>query len=296
MSENEQIVLATQKGEAQLSEWLQSIAQAIQTAQHPGARASQEDAYATPFSWAEATETPLDETLLARAGWLFIVADGVGSRQGSGQLARQATLGIMAEFYRLAQECIDAQSPPNYSDILTAAIVNQAQWFQDQNEFNQQPPATTLTAALILPNPGGSAVLLLAHLGDSRAYLKGEKRCHQLTTDHTNTTPVTLPDGTTTPRTSVTRTFPAQATNPGKIETTRTHISFNALCKGPLALFVCTDGVWGPLGLGSTPDPADLNYSAKDLVQRAVNQAGDQADNATAMIIPLQPLLVAPPA
>lgn len=241
----------------------------IQTATDIGGRQENQDAFLYPharhFPWSD-NETP---SRLKQAGWLFALADGVGSRPGSGQLATQALDKVITKYYHLVHSSsLDEQN--QHQQLLLTAISNAAAEFIAL-ETDNEPPATTLALALVIPGKNGDLTVITANLGDSPIYLFGTKKGKQLTTDHVNV------DG------RVTHTFPRQA---NQVDCTTTTIKPDQRPQ-KMALLLCTDGVSKPLRLGHAPTHEDLNYSAQDLVARSVNAGGPHADNATALIIPL---------
>jgi PPM family protein phosphatase len=100
---------------------------------------------------------------------LYIVADGMGGHRG-GQVASQVALETMDE--------LGTEGPGSLADHVRRA--NRAVWDRSVEDERLSGMGTTLTAARI---DGGSA--LIAHVGDSRAYLFRDGMLRQLTTDHT---------------------------------------------------------------------------------------------------------------
>ena len=100
---------------------------------------------------------------------LYVVADGMGGHRG-GQVASQVALEAM--------EGLATEGPGSLADHVRRA--NSAVWDRSVEDERLSGMGTTLTAARI---DGGSA--LIAHVGDSRAYLLRDGSLQQLTTDHT---------------------------------------------------------------------------------------------------------------
>jgi serine/threonine protein phosphatase PrpC len=100
---------------------------------------------------------------------LYVVADGMGGHRG-GQVASQLALETMEE--------LAADGSGSLAEHVRRA--NRAVWDRALEDERLAGMGTTLTAARI----DGSAALL-AHVGDSRAYLLREGMLRQLTTDHT---------------------------------------------------------------------------------------------------------------
>ena len=112
------------------------------------------------------------EDVLALKGHLYLVADGVGGYKGGAMASQVAVETILKEYYE------DPQEDPETS--LRRAI-QQANW--GVREAAQRPEfenmGCTLVAAVVL---GRQA--LIAHVGDSRAYLVRGRSIHRLTQDH----------------------------------------------------------------------------------------------------------------
>ncbi len=100
---------------------------------------------------------------------LYVVADGMGGHRG-GQVASQVALEAM--------EGLATEGRGSLADHVRRA--NRAVWDRSVEDERLSGMGTTLTAAQI---DGASA--LIAHVGDSRAYLLRDGSLQQLTTDHT---------------------------------------------------------------------------------------------------------------
>ena len=100
---------------------------------------------------------------------LYIVADGMGGHRG-GDVASQLALATIEE--------LASEGSGTLMDHVRAA--NRAVWDRSVEDERLSGMGTTLTAAQI---DGANA--LIAHVGDSRAYLLRQGKLRQLTTDHT---------------------------------------------------------------------------------------------------------------
>jgi protein phosphatase len=98
-----------------------------------------------------------------------VVADGMGGHRG-GQVASRVALETL--------EALSSEGTGTLPDQIRSA--NRAVWDRSVRDERLSGMGTTLTAALV---DGASA--LIAHVGDSRAYLLREGELRQLTTDHT---------------------------------------------------------------------------------------------------------------
>lgn len=100
---------------------------------------------------------------------LYVVADGMGGHRG-GQVASQVALETM--------ETLATEGRSSLAEHVRKA--NRAVWDRSEEDEQLSGMGTTLTAARI---EGASA--LIAHVGDSRAYMLRDGALRQLTTDHT---------------------------------------------------------------------------------------------------------------
>ena len=100
---------------------------------------------------------------------LYVVADGMGGHRG-GQVASRVALETL--------ESLAAEGSGTLPDNVRGA--NKAVWDRSVEDERLAGMGTTLTAAQI---DGASA--LIAHVGDSRAYLLRDGELRQLTADHT---------------------------------------------------------------------------------------------------------------
>jgi serine/threonine protein phosphatase PrpC len=100
---------------------------------------------------------------------LYVVADGMGGHRG-GQVASQVALKTMEEQ--------GTEGRDSLAEHVRRA--NRAVWDRSVEDEQLAGMGTTLTAARV---EGESA--LIAHVGDSRAYLLRDGTLRQLTTDHT---------------------------------------------------------------------------------------------------------------
>lgn len=116
---------------------------------------------------------PEDKEVLLRRGRLYAVADGMGGH-AAGQIAAEMALKALFEVYY-------SSGGGSAADALRAG-------FQRANELvygtaeavpSRQGMGTTLTAAAVVGER-----LVVANLGDSRAYLVREGQVRQLTEDH----------------------------------------------------------------------------------------------------------------
>ena len=115
---------------------------------------------------------PDDVEELARGGRLYVVADGVGGA-AAGEVASEYAVGkVLHEYYRSTE--------PDIGERLRAAIhAANADIFE---HVEQRPElgrmGTTIVVAVVLGDQ-----LIVANVGDSRAYLIRNGEIHQITRD-----------------------------------------------------------------------------------------------------------------
>ena len=119
-----------------------------------------------------ATPEGLDAELLARRGYLYVVADGMGGHAAGAQASALAVSTVMEAYYGHpspdpAQALTDALQQAN------AVIYRQAQYPETAGM------GSTVVAALVQGRD-----LYVAHVGDSRAYLIRGQTIRQITRDH----------------------------------------------------------------------------------------------------------------
>jgi serine/threonine protein phosphatase PrpC len=116
----------------------------------------------------------VNEDLALESLTLFAVADGMGGHVGGEIAARTAIETLQAEF---------ARKPT--ADGLAAAIhdANKAVWERGHEDADLRGMGTTMIAAALVATDDGDR-LVLANVGDSRAYRLHGEDLVQLTTDH----------------------------------------------------------------------------------------------------------------
>lgn len=117
---------------------------------------------------------PRDPVLLVRKGALFVVADGMRGCPGGEVASRLAAQTVLAAYY--------ANPSPDPTQSLQAAVEAADGWIRywGSARADLREMGTTLTAVAVR---GGE--LIVAHVGDCRAYLVRGGRAWPLTRDHT---------------------------------------------------------------------------------------------------------------
>jgi protein phosphatase len=141
---------------------------------HPGrVRDHNEDAFVV--------ESPTSERARAR-GTLLVVSDGMGGH-AAGEVASQiAVETIPAAYYRDRPGSRASQdSSPPVAETLVGAVLeaNEAIFAEAERTPERQGMGCTVVAAVVQ-----KSTLIVAHVGDSRAYLVHDGQIRQLTQDH----------------------------------------------------------------------------------------------------------------
>jgi serine/threonine protein phosphatase PrpC len=201
---------------------------------------------------------------------LYVVADGMGGHRG-GQVASQVALEAM--------EKLATEGRGSLADHVRRA--NQAVWDRSVEDERLSGMGTTLTAARI---EGASA--LIAHVGDSRAYLLRGGRLQQLTADHTlvarmvKSGEITEAEADVHPHKNVlTRAL-------GTDEQVEVDEDSIALLDGD-RLVLCSDGLTGMVTedqIQAILENSDHPQQAADRLVKAANRAGG-IDNITVVVL-----------
>src|SRR5215471_6757637 len=128
-------------------------------------RAGNEDSYA---SWAAENDAA------AHAGdHLLVVCDGMGGSNAGEVASRMAADTVVREF--------TAAPPTDTAQALSHAIqvANQEIWEHSRSQQDLNGMGTTCTAVALKGDQ-----VMVAHVGDSRAYLVRAHRARQITSDH----------------------------------------------------------------------------------------------------------------
>jgi serine/threonine protein phosphatase PrpC len=118
------------------------------------------------------TPEGVDPALLKQKGWLFVLADGVSGYVGAQEASVTAVHTVMEEYYQ------DPATDPAVA-LEKAILAANASIFQRGKGLPDAGMRTTMVAAVVRGNE-----LIVASVGDSRAYLLQGKRLRQITTDH----------------------------------------------------------------------------------------------------------------
>ena len=116
---------------------------------------------------------PSEENEIKLSGSLFIVADGVGGASQGEKASKYAAEKVLYEYYNHPEEL-----PQDRLRHLIQAAGNQINSYAEEGE-NFMRMATTMVAAVFLDD-----ALIVANVGDSRAYLIRQGVANQITKDH----------------------------------------------------------------------------------------------------------------
>ena len=212
-------------------------------------------------------------------GPLWVVADGMGGHRAGEVASRLAVETVLARWVEGS-----SGQPPN---VLRGAVRDANTAIHDAGmESSRRGMGTTLTALTLA---GREAII--AHVGDSRAYLVRNGQCNQLTTDHSRVAEllrmrlITVEQAATHPaRSMLTRSLGADMiVQPDLVKQSIQHDDVFVLC---------SDGVWdmvsrpdiaevvGAIGSTDLPTPAD---AARRLVHTAIKRGA--TDNVTAVLV-----------
>jgi protein phosphatase len=120
----------------------------------------------------------------AEVGYAMLVADGIGGHQ-AGEIASRLAIATIINLALHTPDWIMRLGKPEAEQVMERMakryrIVDATVREQAQTEPTLADMGTTMTLACSL-----GPILVLAHIGDSRAYLIRGGQCHQLTRDHT---------------------------------------------------------------------------------------------------------------
>jgi PPM family protein phosphatase len=223
---------------------------------------------------------------------LYIVADGVATASHGGLAAQLVTELLPTYLPRHLSD--DDLCGPDAAPLLGNAV---AQLSDDLHARTETEPGladakTTVVAAVVT-----ASCALIAHLGDSRAYLYRNHRVHRLTRDH-SIIQALVDAGEITPAEA--------AVHPARSVVTR-HVPMTPPASPDVRavdlqpgdrVLLCTDGLHGVVDdssltaiLSAQPDPAEVCGA---LIE-AANQAGGP-DNITALVVDIPAVARAGPA
>ena len=117
---------------------------------------------------------PADPQVRRVLGSLFVVCDGVGGGAAGEVASEHAVKTILADYYAPTNQAL-----PQARLIAAIQRANQEIFQENERRNDERKMATTVVAALLIDHH-----VLVAHAGDSRAYLIRDGRAIQITKDH----------------------------------------------------------------------------------------------------------------
>lgn len=210
---------------------------------------------------------------------LAIVADGMGGHQAGDIASQMAVDTILARL-----QCLSSNMPVEVcKQKLREAIesANEAIYEFASERENYHGMGTTVVVAVASPD-----LLIIGHIGDSRAYKINHASIAQLTEDHSlvnelvKNGQITLEEASQHPRRNVL--LRALGTEPS-VEVD----IYEYIWKQEDTILLCTDGLCGlvePETIGNTVECApDLDTAARLLIEQALEAGGD--DNVTVILM-----------
>lgn len=206
---------------------------------------------------------------------LFVVADGMGGHE-AGEVASEIAVTVLAQ---QAPDTLDAEALSNAVVTANYAIMRAV-----EDGCGASGMGTTLTAAMI-----EGERLLIAQVGDSRAYLMHQSHLQQITRDHSLMS-ILIETGQITPeeaehhpqRSVITRALG------GGVDTTPDIYELNVAAGDRLLL--CSDGLSGMVGEEDLTEILtrfrDPQKCADQLIKRANMNGG--RDNITAVVVDIE--------
>ncbi len=210
---------------------------------------------------------------------LFMVADGLGGHDGGEVASSVAAYTVMSSWRKVSYPLSQAMR----SSIRKA----NAAVFGAAYEYNHQGMATTITALAL---NGNEAVI--AHVGDSRAYMVRRGRAEQLTNDHSQVAEM-LRRGLLTPEQAANHPARSMLTRCiGLAPAVSVDLIRREFSRGDIFV-LCTDGLWDMVsrqeigemsaGLSIESSPSDVEKVVDQMINTALERGA--ADNVTAVVI-----------
>jgi protein phosphatase len=226
---------------------------------------------------------------------LWIVADGMGGHAG-GAIASRIAVDSLVGTIRAACSTDGSLSiePSKIVDLLTEALSIAHEAIHNEAVQNPELEGMGTTIVVCLLCPGSPSQAVLAHVGDSRAYLLRDRLLQPLTIDHSYVQKlvsqgrITEDEASTHPQRNILLRalgIPGQASPDTSIQPLEPHDEL-LLCTDGLTKMLREDQILALL-TDAQASPADVS---KQLVERA-NQEGGH-DNTTVVLI--QPHLSVP--
>jgi len=219
-----------------------------------------------------------EDALIVDAKWgLYAVFDGMGGA-AAGDLAANRARDVVHEYVRAKKKAMEPRALLEAAlNAASAAVHGEAQRTRDRHGMG-----TTAVVALVIEERR----VVVAHVGDSRAYLLREGRLTQLTRDHTVVAELVANGALSTVDAENHAYKNVLSRNLGARPDAKPDVIELDLAPGD-RLMLCSDGLYGYAStdaiqylLGSTDGP---QHVARDLIDLALRGGG--GDNVTAIVL-----------
>ncbi len=225
------------------------------------------------------SETPVQTPDILKKGMLFVVADGMGGAAGGDEASQIAVETTMKDYY--------ASADPDIKRSLEHSIqaANVQIYKRGHEELDVWGMGTTIVAAVIQ-----GSQLVVAHVGDSRAYLFRQGQFKQLTTDHSlvqsllDAGLITIEEARRHPRPNI------LSRNLGGEPTVHPDLQTQTLKERDVVL-LCSDGLWGVLceqDISDVLQGQESHQAAHTLIEMANEHGGP--DNISVIVLHVERL------
>jgi protein phosphatase len=217
---------------------------------------------------------------------LYLVADGIGGGFGGG-LAAQIIVNTLPSLLRNRMQGVMDLASPAAADKLLRSLCELSNRLRSESRGQPGLNGMGSTVVLALVDDGHA---LVAHLGDSRAYLWRDKTLERLTTDHT-ILQLLINSGDILPKGAVTHPERGRLTRYVGMESEPLpEARFVELQPGD-ALLLCSDGLNGMITDDEMASLIDAGGVPPVICQRLIDAANDAGgkDNITAVLIGVGP-------
>jgi protein phosphatase len=216
----------------------------------------------------------------------FVVADGMGGHRAGDVASRLATEAIVEQFRGSGQPTVEADG--RFSDeenllLSSIRLANHRILERSTRSRDLQGMGTTIVCAYFHPAQNR---MIIAHVGDSRAYRLRGRFLTQLTRDHSlfNDYLTAMPDLSEEQRSELPRNVITRAL--GMQEDIAVDLQSDEALEGDVYV-LCSDGLSGMLEDDDIIDvlssSSDLEEACRLLVRRANENGGE--DNVTALVV-----------
>ncbi|NOK63535.1 MAG: serine/threonine-protein phosphatase [Chloroflexi bacterium AL-W] len=213
---------------------------------------------------------------------LFIIADGMGGHDGGEIASRLAVSSVVRQVLAdLVVPAVTDNVTESLQSLMILAVQEANRTIWDYARANGSDMGTTCTAALVLGNG-----VYVAHVGDSRAYLRTPTGMQCITADH-STVGRLIEVGQLDPEEARDHPLRSQLYRTvGQSPDVQVDFTYQPIGDA-IQLLVCSDGLWGMLDEDVIIDVLDHSIWPQDacceLIARA-NLAGGE-DNISAVVV-----------